>query len=49
MKKIIATIGSYHDYFSTGLILYNPKRPSKKAVLLMKFFGLTGLLPRKKK
>lgn len=49
MKKVIATIGSYHNYFSTGLIPYNPKRPSKKAVLFMKFMGLSSLLPKKEK
>lgn len=48
-KLTYATLGSYHTYFSTGMIPYNPKRPSKKAQLFMKFFGLSGFLPKKKK
>ena len=43
-----ATIGSYHNFFSTGMIPYNPKRPSKKARMLMKFLGLSSLLPKKR-
>jgi hypothetical protein len=49
MKKAVkAMIGSYYTYFSTGMISYNPKRPSKKAKLLMKFLGLSSLLPKKR-
>ena len=47
-KLTYATLGPYHTYFSTGMIPYNPKRPSKKAQLFMKFFGLSGFLPKKK-
>lgn len=41
-----ATISGYYTYFSTGPIPipFNPKRPSKKAKLMMKFFGLSSLL-----
>ena len=44
-----ATISSYHTYFDTGMIPWNPKRPSKKAIDFLKFMGLNWLIPKKKK
>ena len=48
-KPVNATISSYHDYFSTGMIPWNPKRPSKKAKLLLRFLGLSWAIPLDKK
>lgn len=44
-----AIISSYHNYFSTGMIPFNPKRPSKKAIAFLKFVGLSSLIKKKAK
>lgn len=47
-KPLVATISSYHNYFSTGMIPFNPKKPSKQAKMLLKFLGLSRLIPKQK-
>jgi len=43
-KVVIATLGSYHTYFSTGMVPFNPKRLSKKAKAFLKFMKLEWVL-----
>lgn len=47
-KPVDAVIGSYHTYFSTGMIPFNPKRPSKRAKAFLKFMHLEWVLEGKK-
>jgi len=45
---MIAIISEFADYLNTGLIPFNPKRPSKKAKGMLKLLGLSSLLKKRK-
>jgi hypothetical protein len=48
-KSTPLIVTDYRPYLDTGIIPWNPKRPSRKAKDLLRLLGLSWMIPKEKR